>query len=292
MIVRVEKNKDNPYVMMNKAGLNDPYLSFKAKGILAYLLSKPDKWQVYVSDLAKHAADGASAIRTGLRELKKQGYADYERPRKENGKFTSGGWTIFEVPRTRKPHIENPHVDNPGVENHPLVINDSSDNDSNDKGLNTGADAPAQPEPVQEPKPKKATGKNALKAELIDFFVEATGLPMPPLNNGGQRKAAGATWFSPVLEVAGWCDGDPDECKAIIGAAITRLRKINYTISSPKSILNVARAVYAERNGNGKTHVPALSAAGTHGPVPCAAGLGDVICADDFTDEELGRCST
>lgn len=152
-----------------------------------------------------------------------------------------------------------------------------------------GADAPAQPEPVQELEPKKkATGKNALKAELIDFFVEVTGLPMPLLNNGKQRSAAGATWFSPVLEVAGWCDGDPDECKAIIGAAITRLREINYTISSPKSILNVARAVYAERNG--KSHQPQLSAAGTYGPVACAAGLGDTITAADFTDEELGRC--
>ena len=34
-IIRVAKNKDNPYVMMNKAGLNDSRLSFKAKGILA-----------------------------------------------------------------------------------------------------------------------------------------------------------------------------------------------------------------------------------------------------------------
>ena len=32
MIIRVVKDKDNPYVMMNKSGLNDPRLSFKAKG--------------------------------------------------------------------------------------------------------------------------------------------------------------------------------------------------------------------------------------------------------------------
>jgi hypothetical protein len=156
-----------------------------------------------------------------------------------------------------------------------------------------GADAPAQPEPIQEPKPKKkATGKNALKAELIDFFVEVTGLPMLPLNTARQRKEAGVKWFSPVLEVAGWCDGDPDEAKAIIGAAVARLREINYTISSPKSIINVARDEYAKRNGGGKTPTPKLSAAGTYGPVACAAGLGDTITAADFTDEELGRCST
>lgn len=74
MIIRVAKNKDNPYVMMNKTGLNDPRLSFKAKGILAYLLSKPDDWKVMVSELINSSTDGKTAVYSGLKELEENGY--------------------------------------------------------------------------------------------------------------------------------------------------------------------------------------------------------------------------
>ncbi len=40
-IIRVKKCQNN-FVMMDKTFLEDTRLSFKAKGILAYLLSKPD----------------------------------------------------------------------------------------------------------------------------------------------------------------------------------------------------------------------------------------------------------
>ena len=78
-IIRVAKNKDNPYVMMNKTGLNDSRLSFKAKGILAYLLSKPDNWKVMVVDLIKVSTDGQRAIYSGLKELETYGYMKRKR---------------------------------------------------------------------------------------------------------------------------------------------------------------------------------------------------------------------
>ena len=34
-IIRTVKNKDNPYVMINKLGIQDPNLSWAAKGLLA-----------------------------------------------------------------------------------------------------------------------------------------------------------------------------------------------------------------------------------------------------------------
>lgn len=73
-VIRVEHNKENPYSIINKTGFDDEDLSFKAKGILAYLLSKPDDWTCQVSELQKHAADGRDSIYSGLRELKKYGY--------------------------------------------------------------------------------------------------------------------------------------------------------------------------------------------------------------------------
>lgn len=69
-IVRVEKNKDNPYVMINKTFLENPALTWKAKGLLTYLLSKPDNWIVILEHLYKQSPDGERAVRSGMNELR------------------------------------------------------------------------------------------------------------------------------------------------------------------------------------------------------------------------------
>lgn len=128
MLVRVVKNRENPYVMLNKTGLNDPNLSYKAKGILAYLMSKPDDWKVIVADLANHSTDGEFAVRSGLKELIDNGYANFQRERDpETMVYTEGSYNVYESPDLNprwEPHRRNPHVDNPHVDNHALLIND------------------------------------------------------------------------------------------------------------------------------------------------------------------------
>ena len=60
-VIRVRKRPNN-FVMLDKTFLEDDRLSFKAKGILAYLLSKPDNWKVIVGNLVKYSKDGKSAV--------------------------------------------------------------------------------------------------------------------------------------------------------------------------------------------------------------------------------------
>jgi hypothetical protein len=48
-IFRVSKNKENPYVMIDKRSIGNDKISWKAKGILAYCLSMPDDWVFYVN---------------------------------------------------------------------------------------------------------------------------------------------------------------------------------------------------------------------------------------------------
>ena len=78
-IYRVAKDKNNPYVMINKALLKDEGLSWKAKGILSYLLSLPDDWQIYESELQNHASDGIDSLRSGIQELIQHGYIHRKR---------------------------------------------------------------------------------------------------------------------------------------------------------------------------------------------------------------------
>ena len=102
------------------AMLEDHRLSFKARGLLAYLLTKPEGWETQTTQLS-HASDhdGRSAIYSALEELTTYGYATYEQPR-QAGRFIKGGWTIRETPQTGFPLTENPDTEKSPTENRHL----------------------------------------------------------------------------------------------------------------------------------------------------------------------------
>ena len=66
-IIRVKRKPSN-FVTMDKGFLENPNLSWKRKGMLAYLLSKPDNWKVIVNNPEKNATDGMSSVKKGLVE--------------------------------------------------------------------------------------------------------------------------------------------------------------------------------------------------------------------------------
>ena len=80
----MEKNKDTgiirrvrkerAFAQISNELINNEQLSYKALGILTYILSKPDDWEVYNSDLIRDGIDGKESIRTGLLELKEKKY--------------------------------------------------------------------------------------------------------------------------------------------------------------------------------------------------------------------------
>jgi len=126
-IMRVRKNRDNPFVMMDKRIFANTSLSWKAKGILGYLLSKPDDWVIRISDLIKQSTDGRDAVYSGVKELRKAGYVELVDVRNESGKIIS--WGIFSIRRTTKPNRtrtnhfrKNPDLGFPYLENPTLLI--------------------------------------------------------------------------------------------------------------------------------------------------------------------------
>lgn len=119
-IIRTRKNRENPYVMIDKFGLNDERLSWKAKGLLAYLLSKPDDWTIRINDLIKRSKDGRDAVKAGLRELELYGYLSRHQHRDETGKFGDIEYIIYERPQLLDtkgviPQTENPSADSTTV---------------------------------------------------------------------------------------------------------------------------------------------------------------------------------
>ncbi|MBA7643033.1 hypothetical protein ES703_50743 [subsurface metagenome] len=98
-IIRVSKDKKNPYFLMNKTGINDKRLSFKAKGLLAYLISKPDNWYINYNNLCSISINGIKSVRSAVKELTITGYIVRSQMRKDDGKFTYYDFTVYEFPQ-------------------------------------------------------------------------------------------------------------------------------------------------------------------------------------------------
>lgn len=98
MIIRVVHDKDNPYFLMRRTVVEDDRLSFKAVGILTYLLSKPDNWTVREEDLIQRHSDGATSVRSGLRELRDCRYLIRKTIRGAGGKLAGTEIIVHEIP--------------------------------------------------------------------------------------------------------------------------------------------------------------------------------------------------
>ena len=124
MAIKRAKRETN-FTMMSNVGLRDKRLSFKAKGLLAYMLSLPDDWVFYEEEITKHSTDGKQSVRTGLKELQEFGYLIKNQSR-EKGKFAKVDWLLYDEPgnvdiQVFLPKTEKRSTDNPPTENQPLL---------------------------------------------------------------------------------------------------------------------------------------------------------------------------
>lgn len=91
------------YVNVDSRTINDDALSFRARGVLAWLLEKPDDWTVNAEAIAARGTEGRDAIRAALRELEAGGYIERRQFRADNGKWATE-CTVLEHPdRSGKP---------------------------------------------------------------------------------------------------------------------------------------------------------------------------------------------
>ena len=73
LIIRSPRNAEHPYFSSARAAAQDENISYEAGGLLWYLLSKPDDWEVRIPDLQKNGA-GRDKVYSMLKELKENGY--------------------------------------------------------------------------------------------------------------------------------------------------------------------------------------------------------------------------
>lgn len=114
-VVRVKKTRD--FTVMSNTHLRDRSLSFKAKGVLSFMLSLPEDWNYSVEGLALFAADGRDAVNTAIRELSAAGYVERSQSHDERGRMAGYEYVVHETPI--RPGAEGPRAGNPSTGNPP-----------------------------------------------------------------------------------------------------------------------------------------------------------------------------
>lgn len=83
--IRVAKR--DRFTTLPRPLINDASLSFKARGILVWLLDKPDDWRCDSEQIAEAGIEGRDAVRSALRELERAGYIRREKTRTSTGRW-------------------------------------------------------------------------------------------------------------------------------------------------------------------------------------------------------------
>lgn len=84
----IRVKKDARYFAASNEPFNDKRLSWEARGLMGYLLSKPDNWEVRKGDLEEQGPAKDHKIRRMLAELRKYGYMNRIRISNPDGTFT------------------------------------------------------------------------------------------------------------------------------------------------------------------------------------------------------------
>lgn len=117
-IIRAPRPEGNFY-LLNKAISEDQRLSWGARGMLVFLLGKPDHWEVSTHHLIGQTKDclgkasGRDAVRGLIRELEQAGYLQIFLERAEGGEFGGRSYTVSESPATDYPGPVEPSPVNP-----------------------------------------------------------------------------------------------------------------------------------------------------------------------------------
>lgn len=130
-VFRVEKNKN--YTVMANYHLRDKELSFKAKGLLSYMLSLPEDWDYSLNGLASVSKEGIKAIKNIVAELKERGYLKIIKLRGENGQYQYD-YLIREIPKGIEPEYpKGDAVKGKSVKGTQINTNKQNTKEQNDK---------------------------------------------------------------------------------------------------------------------------------------------------------------
>ena len=108
--MKVTKKYEYPFSMVSNELLNNENISLKAKGLFAYMLSKPDSWNFTYKGMCKQLKESESAIASGIKELKDYGYITCDKQKTGHIDYWLYPETCHNIPKTSKPKTGKSHL--------------------------------------------------------------------------------------------------------------------------------------------------------------------------------------
>lgn len=107
-----KRKLESRFTVLPNETLTDERLSYGARGILAYLLSKPPNWEVRLQDLINGSPAGRTAVSRMIKELEEAGYMRRVQSRTEAGIFQGMITEVYDEPQSGFPLTGFPLTDN------------------------------------------------------------------------------------------------------------------------------------------------------------------------------------
>lgn len=104
--------------------VRDPRLSWKALGLLIFMLSLPDDFRLQLRFLKNQKPTGRDGTRTGLKELEHAGYLSI-RHQRSSGRFAQVIWEVTDTPASAPLEQPSPCSENPNTVNPNPVLPDT-----------------------------------------------------------------------------------------------------------------------------------------------------------------------
>lgn len=182
MIKRAKRPESNFYIL-NKEISEDSTLTWAARGMLIFLLGKPDNWDISIQALVNETKksrkqSGRDAVYAIIEELKEAGYITRYQPRLDGGKMGEVVSYVSEskgLPLTANPFTAEPLSVNPFTGNPTLISNDLNNDLKNNNNLIKQKEkikeknAKTQNTAVQAPPPHSGNNQDSsfLKASIV-----------------------------------------------------------------------------------------------------------------------------
>lgn len=187
------------YLNLPSATAQDRRLSFRARGILAHLLDKPDGWRVSSHAIAREGREGREAVLTALAELAEHGYYRLVRQQTADGRWATltevceepvPAWAAHDGPyvvpyRPSSPPAEPPPAPEPGEPECGFP-----DSGHPDPGL------PDSLVTTVQSTTERSSGYAA--AQTADEQTAIPGIPAPPLTPSKRAQALAAAYVEQV----------------------------------------------------------------------------------------------
>lgn len=207
------------YVRLDSRAVNDDRLSFRARGILAWLLEKPDDWSADSDSIAERGKEGRDAVRSALRELETCGYLMRRKFQDDSGHWRTethvGEYPDVFVTEDGIPVVGGPAVGLPVVGEPGAITNTSSNEEVATQDSTQVLDLPAPldivievtrrdpfdrfwnvyPRKAGKAPAEKAFAKASKKTDVEKIIAAAKAFAADP-NRVDQFTAHAATWLN------------------------------------------------------------------------------------------------